>query len=60
MKKLIVLFTLLVMSSPAFALTYYLKSQRTVNGVTYCYYNGGHVLTVGGLGRCPRTIQRGL
>ena len=60
MRNLIVLITLLVMSSPAFALTYSLKSQRTVHGVTYGYYNGGHVITVGGLGRCPRTIQRGL
>jgi len=58
MRNLIVLITLLLMSSSAFALTYYLTGQRTVKGVTYCYYSGGHVLTVGGLGRCPRSIQR--
>lgn len=60
MRKLIVLFTLLLMSSSAFALTYYLTHQRMINGVTHCYYGGGHVLTVGALGRCPRKIERGL
>jgi hydrogenase/urease accessory protein HupE len=60
MRKLIVLLTLLLMSSTAFAMSYYLQRQRTINGVTHCYYGGGHVLTVTGLGRCPRKIERGL
>lgn len=61
MKKLILLFTLLLMSSSAFAWTYQLKSQRfdVRTNIRTCYYDGGHVLTRRGfISSCPRTIQR--
>ena len=62
MRKLIVLFTLLLMSSSAFATTYYLTSQsynwRTQ--VRTCNYSGGHVRTVRAGSRCPSKIVIGI
>lgn len=60
MKKLILLFTLLVMSSSAFAATYLLKSQRVDSraGLRYCHYNGGYIVTVKLTSYCPYRITR--
>jgi hypothetical protein len=60
MRNLIVLFTLLVMSSSAFAATYYLKSQsyNRSTGIRTCYYDGGHIRTTS-MGRsCPSKITQ--
>ena len=47
MRNLIVLFTLLLMSSSAFAMTYYLTGQsyNRSTGIRTCYYTGGHIRT---------------
>ncbi len=61
MRKLIVLLTLLVMPSLAFATTYHLKSQsyNRSTGIRTCYYDGGHIRTTA-MGRsCPRKIVIG-
>ncbi len=60
MRNLIVLFTLLLMSSSAFAMSYYLTSQsyNRSNGMRTCYYTGGHIMTVGGGRSCPYRIER--
>ena len=70
MRKLIVLFTLLVMSSSAFAATQYLTKQTYMHvsdefgGIRTCYYTGGHQFLVNassylGPGYCPPRIERG-
>ena len=68
MKKLIVLFTLLVMSTSAFAATYYLTGERYYSrtGIRYCYYiipgenwkDGGHVEVYVDGCTCPSEITQ--
>ncbi len=58
MRKLIVMFTLMLMSTAAVAQAYFLVSQSYRNGVRTCYYTGGHVLTVSHGRACPYRIVR--
>ena len=56
MRKIILAIALLA-PVPALALTVFLVSDWNKDGVHYCKYGNGAIITVGAVSFCPLTIQ---